>query len=210
MIDIKRYLFVLSLVLIICYAYKEYFIRETFVVAHNTHSVPRTESSAQKTFQESRQQFGRLVQLVNSTNYKVTYNMENILGAFEAVLNKQDISKYHILSIGDTKPFTLYDVIIQDVQSLATIRFKRVDFMVDSLNPFVIKNVIIHVDPDYTTTQNLMATQELQPDTQFRIKNPLNLFAPYDTTDNENIRTGHDLDELQKIIKEKQEVLKKF
>ena len=213
MVELKRYLtplFVLSVSYLIFYGLMYNLKPEKMsnFVAFNNYSIPETDSSSQKVFKDSREQFGKLIQLVNSTNYQVSYDMENILSAFEKVLEKTGPSKYHILSIGDTKPFTLYDVIIQDVSNLSTTKLKRVDFMTDSMNPFIIKNVIIQADDTFSASQYILPRQELQNDNQFRIKNPLNLFAPYDTSDNENIRTNSDIELLRNVIKEKEQVLK--
>jgi hypothetical protein len=212
MVEFKRFLtplFVLSISYLIFYTIinmKKKSISN--FVAFNKYSIPESKSSSEKVFKHSREQFGRLIQLVNDTNHQMSYDMENILDSFEKILNNQNVGKFNILSIGDTKPFALYDVIIQNVENLSTIKLNRVDFMTDSLNPFLIKNVMIQEDKKFSPSQYVLPRQELQNDLQFRIKNPLNLFSPYDTSFNENVINQDDLELLKNVIKEKEIVLK--
>jgi len=176
-------------------------------VPSNTHDVPDLQD-----WNKTYKNFGTLVEKMNNTHYQISYDMENILSAFVQILNSdaEKFGKFTILSVGDTKPFTLFNVLVQNVETLLVIKFTRVDFILDSMNPYIIKNVAVTLDDKFRSSQFITGAQELQNSTMFRIKNPLHLFAPYDTSDNEMIRTTYDFELLEKVVKDKQKELNKF
>ena len=188
--------------LIVCLLYMMYLVSctnyhlylEKFV-AFNSYKVPNDTNTNSN--------FDKLFQTIDTTNYHISYDLDNILSTFQDILGKQ----VTILSVGDTKPFTLYNVTLQDSLTFAITRLTRVDFIVDSLNPYVIKKVFIQKDPNFTSTEFVLPIQQLQDDTRFRIKNDLHLFEPYDTSANELKTTKDDSDLLLQIIKDKKKIL---
>jgi hypothetical protein len=199
-------------VVTVCYILYYYYITNTKenynVVASNSYNAPKVDGPLEKNWDIINKQFGVLVKRINSTNYQVSYQMENIIDAFEKILNKY--GKYKILSVEESKTFTLNGVIIQDVGSFFVKRFKRVDFIIDSIDPFLIKNVIIDTDNEFISSEFVNPRDELRNDSMFRIKNNLHLFAPYNTSDNEKIRTKYDANMLKHIIKEKEKEMLTF
>jgi hypothetical protein len=212
-------LFILSLCYVLYFYYSTVIItkinesksNESFdVVASNTYNPPKHEGKSEKDLNEIKNQFNTLIKTINDTHYQASYEMENIVNAFEKILN-QDIGNgkgsYKILSIDDSKSFTLYGVVVQEIESFFVSRFERVDFIVDSMNPFLIKNVIIELDQDFVSSQFVLPQDDLRDESMFRIKNKLHLFAPYKTSDNEMVKTSDDVQVLKTIIQKKQKQL---
>jgi hypothetical protein len=197
----------LLLILILLYLLFSCYTPIESLVPFNSYEAPNNSPTI---WNQSRDKFGTLIQTINSTNYAVSYNINNQIDALKKVLNSQNIGKFNILSIQDTKPYTLFNVIIQDVDTFAVIRFARVDYMIDSVNPFIIKNIKVTLDNTFTSNQFVQGLDSLQNDTVFRIKNPLHLFAPYDTSDNENIVSTDDIMLMQNVIAEKEKILETY
>ena len=155
---------------------------DTFV-PYNAYEAPDPTLN-QTQWSKVNDKFGQLIQTVNGMTYSVAYDLENISKSFADILNNSDIGKFNILSIGDTQQFTLLDVIVQEVSTLAVMKFSRVDFIVESLNPFKIQKVNITPDKTFQQTQGITARDLLKSE-EFRIINPLHLFSPYQTSDDE-------------------------
>lgn len=151
-------------------------------VPYNSFEVPTNLTG--KEWQTLNDKFGTLVQLVNTTQFSVAFQMEDMINAFATILNNMGVGKFTILSVGGSSPLTLTDVLVQDFNTLAVTRFKRVDFVVEAVNPFVIHKVIITPDPQFLASQNILPRDKLAP-SMFRIQNPLRLFYPYPTSDDD-------------------------
>ena len=197
--------------LFIAFAYFLYYLLNsgsdslsTFVPS-NAFEVPT--NLKQKDWQVLNEKFGQLMQAVNTTTFNVSYQLDSIIDAFLTIINSVGAGKFTILSVGESQQFTLKNVLIQDIESLAVVRFKRVDFIVESMNPFKIQKVIITPDQQYTSSQNVVPTDPQKPNF-FRIQNPLHLFSPYRTSDNEMLITKDDADRFQKEIVDKAVTLK--
>jgi hypothetical protein len=208
-------LFILSLFYVLYYYYTTTCtttnINESFdIVASNTYNVAKIDGKSEKDLIEIKNQFDTLIKTINGTHYQVSYEMENIVKSFETILNNSSDKKngsYKILSIDDSKSFTLYGVVLQEIESFFVTRFERVDFIVDSMNPFLIKNVIIELDKNFVSSEFVLPQDDLRDESMFRIKNQLHLFAPYETSDNEMIKTSDDVAVLKNIIQQKQKQL---
>lgn len=172
---------------------------DTFV-PFNAFEAPTTLTASQ--WQQLNDKFSRLVQAVNTTSYQVSYQLENILDALQNILNSSGQGKFYVLSVEESKQFTLINVIIQDLETMAVMKFSRIDFLVDSIDPYKIQKVILTPDKTFLSSQNVNAKDALQPQ-MFRIQNPLNLFYPYRTSQNEMIITNDDTKEFEKLLKEK-------
>ena len=124
--------------------------------------------------------FGTLVSKINNTEYSMSYQLDDILDTLTKILNSTGLGNFVIVSVGETKPFTLYNVTIQDTATLDITTFSRIDFITDSINPFKIQKII--VSPKSLDTSTLQSQDSLQPGF-FQIQNPLHLFYPYKTSD---------------------------
>jgi len=157
------------------------------------------------------EKFKKLYTVINNTKYRTRYSMTNLVPAFQDILDQHsDIGKYIVVTSNPTQQFTLFNVLIQDVESFGLFRFNRIDFIIDSLNPFVIKKVILQPDTSFQSTQQVLPLDQLSSDELFRLKNPLHLFNPYSTSLNEMIQTNDDMKYLKNIIIEKEQALLNF
>lgn len=187
------------LVLIIYIIYYLFFsagsnvIRIDRFVPYNTYEAvsPDNKNLSQSDWQTLNNKFGRLVQLVNSTTFDTSYQTDNLIDILTTVLNSSGAGKYVILSVGDSKQFTLLNTLIQDVSTLAIVRFKQVDFIVEGVKPLKVNKVIITPDKEFKSSQKVLPVDKLKPDF-FQIQNPLHLFAPYKTSDDDMKITDSD------------------
>ena len=138
--------------------------------------------------------FGSLVQTVNQTTFALSYRMDDMLTALKTVLETVAKGKYAILSIGEQQHFALQDVIIQEVDTLAMVKFASVDFVLESMNPFRIQKVVLTMDPLYNNSQDVKPSNTLGGPGLFQLSNPLHLFYPYNTSDNRMAITTTDVD----------------
>ncbi len=182
-----------------------YFIYQTLIVKkHLEYFVPSnsfeppTNLSPEK-WQALNDKFGRLIQLVNTTTFDVSYQLDNIIDTFTTILNNVGVGKYVVLSVGETKQFTLMNVLVQDISTLAVTKFARVDFIVASLDPFSIHKVIITPDGEFKTSQTVLPRDPMKPE-MFRIQNPLHLFHPHHTSVNEMALTKNDVENFNKKL----------
>jgi hypothetical protein len=130
--------------------------------------------------------------------------MSNTIDTFLDMLNSSNVGKFVILSVGENTQFTFKDVLVQDVETLAVVKFSRVDLVVDPMNPFEFKKVIITPDKQFVSSQNVQGSEE-KNNAFFEIKNPLHLFYPYETTDNDMYISKYD----EEMFK-KEEMLKRL
>jgi hypothetical protein len=172
----------------------------TFVPS-NAYEVPKNLSD--KDWQKLNDKFGTLIQVVNSTTYDVSYQLDNLLDAFLTILNSSGQGKFVILSVGTKQDqFTLYDVLVQDISTLAVTKFSRVDFIVQSLNPFRIHRVVITPETKFLSSQKVVPRDVLRPK-EFRILNPLHLFNPFATSDTFSAITSDDKAMFEQTLREK-------
>jgi hypothetical protein len=169
-------------------------------VPYNAFEVPKKMD--QVTWQKLNDKFGQLVQLINTTPFQVAYQLDNITDALTNIINNMGIGKFTILSIGNTDQFTLFDVVIQDIETMAVTRFSRVDFLVESMNPFQIRQVLITPDKQWLSSERVIPNDLLRPD-YYRIKNQLHLFSPYATSDDYMRLTTSDNIVFQQTMNEK-------
>lgn len=175
---------------------------DTFV-PYNAFEAPDPDKMKGKDWQILNEKFGRLIQLVNASTFDVAYQLDDQANAFKDILNNMGVGTFNVISIGATEPFTLREVLVQDVNSLAVTKFSRVDFIVESMNPFKIQKMIITPDKQFVSSSNVRPTESLKPDHMFRMQNPLGLFYPYRSSDNEMIITPDDSKMFDKLIAEK-------
>jgi hypothetical protein len=173
-------------------------------VPSNAFEVPRNVDPA--TWQKLNDKFGQLIQLVNTTPFQVAHRELDFVGAFGNIINNLGIGKFTVLSVGYNQQFTLRDVVVQDVDTMAVTRFSRVDFIVESTYPFVIRQVIITPDKQWINSQKVLPKDNLKPNF-FRLKNPLHLFYPYATSDDDMALGTSDKILFQQTMKEKADAL---
>jgi hypothetical protein len=138
--------------------------------------------------------FGTVTNIVNSSEYKLSYELGDIQTALVNLLNSLGMGQFNIIAIGKTDQFSFDDVIVQNMNTLEIAKFSRIDFIVDSMNPFVISKVVMIPDPTFNKqNHNILPIDPLSDDSLFRIKNPYHLFYPYETSDNEMKLTENDL-----------------
>lgn len=194
--------------LVIAFAYLIYttFLDKSIskFVPYNSFEVPQSLSS--KEWQQLNDKFGTLIQVVNTTTFSVAYQLNNMTAALLTILNNVGIGSFVILSVGTSSPLTLTDVVIQDVNSLAVTRFARVDFIVESMNPFIISRVVLTPDKQYISSQDVTPRDKLRPNF-FRLENELSLFSPYKTSDNSMMLTNVDKQMFLDTITEKDKEL---
>lgn len=174
-------------------------------VPSNSFEVPQTIKA--KDWQVLNDKFGTLVQLVNTTTFDVAYKLDDMVDALNIVLNNSGVGKFNILSVGESQQFTLLNVVVQDVATLAVTKFKRVDFIVESQNPYKIQKVIITPEKEFLSSQNVVPTDKMKPD-MFRYMNPLHLPYPYRSSDNEMMVTEDDKVMFEKNMTDKAVMLK--
>lgn len=128
--------------------------------------------------------FKNVVQIVNGTNYDISGNMRDTVGKFLQVINSTGLGKFIISSVGTSSPFTLYNVLVQETTSGQQTLLKRVDFVLDPLDLTRIGKIIL--TPDLVAVEEgISSFPQEQQDKQFKIENPLFLFYPYSTSDND-------------------------
>jgi hypothetical protein len=162
--------------------YRIYMTKKEEFVPYNSFEAPPTRASDVQNMNLINQKFGNLLQTINGTTFALSYELDNLLDSLQKGLDVVNPGKFKIVSVGQTLPFTLLDVLILDVELNQSITVKRIDFVVSSLNPFIIENII--VTPQ---TEDVMPIDDLQEATTFRIKNNLGLFYPYRTSYNDSI-----------------------
>ncbi len=138
--------------------------------------------------------FGTLLQSVNTTSFALSYRMHDMLSALASVLESVAPAKYTVLSVGQQDYFALHDVLIQEVDTLAMAKLARVDFVLQSMNPFLIQKVVFTLDPTYSNSQDIKPVDEMSQHQPFQIRNPLHLFYPYNTSDNSMAISTTDVD----------------
>ena len=169
-------------------------------VPYNSFEVPKNLTD--KEWQTLNDKFGNLIQIVNTTEFSVAFRMDDMISAFVTILNNVGVGKFIVLSVGSSTALSLTDVVVQDVNTLAVTRFKRVDFIVEAVNPFIINKVIITPDKQFVASQNVLPKDNLQPQ-MFRIQNELHLFYPYRTSDDDMRLTDIDKTLFQQTANEK-------
>lgn len=202
---VKLLLLQLFFLTTICFCIFGYIKPENFY-PYNSYSVEKEGND----WTNAQEKFVQLIQIVNSNTYNERYNLDDNIDTFEKILNDAGVGNFKILSTQLNTPFNLVGVLVQNVDTFSLKQFSQVSLIVDKLDPFVIKKVKIVVEPSFESSSFVKGLDQLQPDSQFRIKNPLNLFAPYDTSDNENEISDSDFILLQNVISEKYDQLKKF
>lgn len=199
----------LKSLLILLFAYLIYSMSlERHDIAHfvpyNSYEVPKNLSDKQ--WQQLNDKFGTLIQTINTTEYAVGYHLDNMMEALLTVINGTGLGTFTILSVGNSTPLSLTDVLVQDVTTLAVTRFSKVDFIVHANNPFVISKVIITPDKQYISSQNILPKDALQPSV-FRIPNCMHQFHPYQTSDDDMKLSPVDVKMFSDTMKEKAQEL---
>lgn len=152
------------------------------------------------------ERFEKLVNVINQTTFDLPLKMGGDLGElFSKIITLDLVSSvghFYVVNIGQVQSFSIFDVLLQDVATLSFANFTRVDFIVDSIDPNIIKNVLI--TPDTTFSSSSFVVPGVATESVFQIKNPLHLFAPYSTSDNERIVSDQDTVILKNLIKQKE------
>jgi hypothetical protein len=198
MVSLKRCLPVIVLLLTIQMFIGSRQIYEKFV-PFNSFFIPDKDDLS---FSKTQLKFKDLTSLVNTGVYSIPYDLTgDLVPILESILNSFNLGKFHVISVETKKAFVLFSVVVQDIETFALTSFSRVDFQVDSLNPFLLKKV--YITPNDTPQFTQFVTPLTPLDSQFRIKNQLHLFAPYDTSDNEKILSDGDNVLLKNVFTEK-------
>lgn len=195
--------FVLAFVAYVLYTFAVQNEKVDNFVPFNAFEVPQYLKPQE--WQMLNDKFGNLVQLTNTTNFSVatqTGSIEELIKALDRIINSIGTGRFNILSIGSSLPLTLTDVVVQDVDTLAVTKFSRVDFVVESTNPYIIHKVIVTPDPQFVSSQKVVPQDALSPK-MFRIKNPLHLFYPYATSDDDMRLTAGDETLFRTTVEEK-------
>lgn len=179
---------------------------ESFVPS-NSFEAPGNISTQQ--WQKLNDKFAQLIQIVNTTNYSVSYQLDNMVSVFTAILNSTGLGRFTVISVGESKPFSLFNVIIQDIETLAMVKFSRVDLIPGSMQPYIIEKIIITPDPSFLSSERVVPQDKLR-EQLFQIDNPLHLFYPYKTSDNEMVITASDRDVFGQTLSEKNAALLSF
>jgi len=130
--------------------------------------------------------FQNMVQIVNGSNYSISNDLQELISKFTEVLNSTGLGRFSVVSIGTTSPFTMKDVLIRETTTGQQVKLERVDFVLDSKDLTKIGKIIL--TPTLNST-SLIGTYSKQ-DSQFKLENPLYLFYPYATSDNDMKKTS--------------------
>jgi len=175
--------------------------KENFV-AYNAFEPVNPEMIPPQGFDSFYEKFGTLLQTVNGTSYAVAYHQEDLINTLKDIINSVGIGKFRILSVGDMMPFTLTNVLIQDEKNLAYVKFSRVDFIVSSVKPFVIQKVILLPDETFNASQESFPAALMDKKNLFALDNPLHLFYPYKTSDNDMVLTAQQETDFNAVVAE--------
>ncbi len=154
--------------------------REQFV-PFNAFQVPIITEKDVADWDVVNRRFGTILQLVNGQRFALSYQLQDMTDVFVRVLNGLGLGEFKVVSIGDTKPFTLFDVNVLDTTMGTPFHFDRIDFIVNSVNPFVVERVV--TTPSLASAAS--AVDPMRPDDLFVLKNPYSLFFPYKTSFND-------------------------
>lgn len=208
----------LTPILILIVAYLIYYIvvesqnqdQVDFFVPSNSYEAPDESMLSQNDWKTLNEKFGRMISIVNKTTYSMAYQLDDMINAFGTVINNLGMGKFSIISVEKSLQFSLINVVVQDLETLAITKFARVDFIVESMNPFKIHKIMITADAEFKSSQNVLPQDNLKPDSLFRIKNPLHLFYPYSTSDDEMNFAESDKVEFEKAVNAKAAALQNY
>src|SRR6476469_2709977 len=129
---------------------------ESFEAApYNIYTPPKTDATDKSHLENFNYTFTKLVKLINDSTFDIPYQLDDLKTPFANLLNTQGLGTYSILSVRQESSVSLIDVLIQDNDTYTVYRFPRVDFIVNSLNPFRIQRIVITPDLPDTTIRDL-------------------------------------------------------
>ena len=177
---------------------------EEAFVPYNSFVVPDEPQTVKTTSEASSEdKTVNLVARVNAATWSLPYNMSDLTSALEEALNSLGLGKFKVSSVGSKGNFSLARVIVMDKESQWPMAFERVDFMLNSLNPFLLDKILI--TPAMKGQGGPKALSETVDNHVFRIKNKLGLFYPYPTSDNDMAISPDTIAEHIKTVKAKEE-----
>lgn len=175
--------------------------RPEHFVPYNAYRAPVIDPTDGDEWPSANDRFEQLTSFINRQTFNLKYNSQSLQTTLSEVLQTSGLGPHTILSVEETLPFTLKGVIVLDHLTNVPVKFTRVDFMLDSLNPYIVNSVQLTKDTAFTTSQ-IKPVDGLSPDTHFRLMNPLRLFYPYATSDNENAIDMDDVKAHNLVVQE--------
>ncbi len=175
-------------------------------VPYNAFGDPPLETMKEKDVKDLGDKFTNLIASANGTQFAISYHMDSLKEALETILNSLGFGRFKVISIGDTSPFTMNNVIIQNTSNLSIAKLERVDFIVTSSVPMVINKVIISPDKAFNDFRlpKGYAKDESEMGNIFQIKNPLHLFYPYKTSHNDMAITASEQKEFNDLVAQRE------
>ena len=163
---------------------------ENLVAPYNVFTAPANQPLDEDQITSINNRFATLVALINNTSLSIVYktvvsSAQDMVDIFTIVLNTLAPSKYTIVSVDGSGQLTLTGVTIQDTISKQTLKFSNVSFIVNTSNGTIVERVVVTPSAALSEAAIVRARDQLSPDTFFRIKNPLHLFYPFATSDDE-------------------------
>ena len=131
--------------------------------------------------------FGTLVGNVNESEFAISYSLQTLIEDITKLLNSTGIGTFRIISVDNVQYFTMTGVTIQNLETLSTEKFARLDILPNPDDPTKIHKLLLtpnRLIPTSDDAHNIVPYDE-NKDSVFRIKNSLHLFAPYRTSDND-------------------------
>lgn len=170
-------------------------------VPFNSYEVPPLTSEYTDKLSDIHDKFGTLVSYVNSQRFALSYHLDSLISTVENVLSSALNSTVVVSSVDKTTPFTMVGVIALDKVGKSVFKFERVDFIVNSMNPFLIEKIIL--TPNINVNEPIVQPlDDINSGTDFRIKNTLGLFYPYPTSYNDMVLTEEDVDKYNATVEE--------
>ena len=175
-------------------------------VPYNSYKIPRIDKTDEIMWKDVRDRLTQLVNLVNTRKWSLSYDMDKLEETLQQVLDASGLGKIQVTSVGGKSSLSLTDVTAIDKQVMMPFKLDRVDFMVDSMNPFIITQVTITPSPVNVPNpdETIAVFSGAYDNSQFRIKNKLGLFYPYPTSDNDMKITGDVIDKHLEVMKAKE------
>ena len=177
-------------------------------VQYNSSSVPHGTSTITD-YASTAERLYTAINAVNSTNYALSSQMLDMVQTLTNALNATGAGTYAVIALGSSKQFSLFNVVLQETSTFATMTMTRVDFIIESTNPQVITKIVLTPQDTATMSKsgNSVKAQDKLGSTFFEIHNRAGLFAPYPTSDNEMTLTPDDKMLFADVLAEKNTAL---
>ena len=141
-----------------------------------------------------------LIQIINGNPFAIAHDLTQQINTFENVLNNSGLGRFTIISVQTSTQFSLINIMIKDENQQTVFTIPRVDFIVSTINGDQVISKILVSDP---RLEHPKARDSLSQENMFRIKNPLHLFYPFATSDNDMIFSEVDQRIVADTLKQK-------